>query len=482
MGKVTIIPAQETLAEQKAETRKLRVAAYVRVSTLSDEQEDSFENQKKHYEELVGSNPRWDLVKIYADQASGLNTKKRTQFNTMMRDAKCHKFDVLYVKSISRFARNTITTLTAIRELNSYGIKTIFEKENLVSTDPSTNIMLSLVASMAESESLSISENVNLGLQYKYSRGEWSANFTNFLGYDKLPDGTIAINEEQAETVREIFSGFLSGMSLEHLAKVLTDEGRKTGTGAVKWTKTGLQRILSNIKYSGDVIQGLTKTIDVINKKRVINNGVAPQYFIDNGIPAIVTKQVYLIAKGELARRERQFIDEGSAKGPLIYQGKFPFTRKIVCPVCGKYYNHRNARGEYVWECFGRIHGICKAEIIKEEELCGVILNAAQALWDLKPEIRMNKIPLLSSKDSEDQMVNAAALYMENVFAKRTHAFLSCDRPVEYKPEIVRDLVEKINISEDEFVISFYGTEAIRIGRTYPGRRNNMTGRKLKRS
>ena len=482
MGNVTIIPPQNKLAHNTNSPKKLRVAAYVRVSTLSDEQEESYENQKQHYQEVVGNNPRWDLTKIYADQASGLNTKKRTQFNAMMRDARAGKFDVLFVKSISRFARNTVTTLTAIRELNSYGIETRFEKENLVSTDQSTNLMLSIMASMAESESISISENVNLGLKYKFSRGEWFANFTNFLGYDKLPDGTVVINEEQAETVREIYTDFLSGMSLEHLAKKLTSEGRKTGTGIVKWTKTSLQRILLNIKYSGDVIQGITTTVDVLNKHRVINRGDAPQYFIEGGIPAIIDKQTYLLAKGELSRREKQFIEGKDVGGPLIYQGKYPFTRKIVCHVCGKYYNHRNAKGIDVWECFGRINGTCKAEIIKEEELKDAILKAAQSLFDQKPDIRMHNVPVLSSEDSEEQLVKAAALFADNTFAKRTQDFLSGKRPSEYSPNITEELVEKIEILDDDIMVKIYGADEIRINRTYPDRKNNVNGRRLRRS
>ena len=481
MNNVTIIPAQDRLSGNYGALKKLRVAAYVRVSTLSSEQEDSLENQKQHYEELVGNNPRLDLIKIYADQASGLNTKKRTSFNTMMRDARARKFDVLYVKSISRFARNTVTTLTAIRELNSYGIETRFEKENLTSTDPSTNLLLSIMASMAESESISISENVNLGLKYKYSRGEWSANFTNFLGYDKLPDGTVVINEEQAETVREIYSDFLSGMSLEHLAKKLTAEGRKTGTGIVKWTKTSLIRIISNIKYSGDVLQGITTTVDVINKHRVRNNGDAPQYFIENGIPAIVDKQTYLLAKAELSRREQMFIEGKDVGGPAVYSGKYPFTRKIVCPSCNNFYNHRNARGTYVWECYGRIHGSCTAEIIKEKELTDAVLKAAMDLWEHKPVIKMNDVPILSSKDPEDQLIRAAALYMENSFAKRTQDFLSGDKPAEYDPELVRNLVEKIVISDTDIFITFYGTDPVRVERNRPGR-NTVIGRKLKRN
>ena len=483
MGNVTIIPAVEKTSPGKIESGKLRVAAYVRVSTLSDEQEDSFENQKKHYHELVENNPHWDLTKIYADQASGLNTKKRTQFNTMMRDARQHKFDVLYVKSISRFARNVVTTITAIRELNSYGIETRFEKENLSSKDPSTNLMLSIMASMAESESISISENVNLGLKYKYSRGEWSANFTSFLGYDKLPDGTVVINEEQADTVREIFSAFLSGMSLEHITGMLEAEGKKTGTGNTTWTKTSLIRILTNIKYSGDVIQGLSTTVDVMNKKRVKNNGEAPQYFIRDGIPAIIDKQTYLIAQGELARRQKMFVEGLGNKdncGPAIYTGKHPLTRKIICPSCGRYYNHRNARGKDVWECYGRIHSECRAEILKEEELQAAVLEAMQELWDSQPKIKMNRVPELTRDDPEDKFIEAAKLYAENTFAKRTQEFLNGDKPEAYDPELVSSLIDRIEPSGDAFLVFFYGVSPFKVARAKD--KHTVIGRRLKRS
>ena len=268
------------------------------------------------------------------------------------------------------------------------------------------------------------------------------------------------INEEQAKTVKEIFNYFLSGMSPEQIVKKLEDEGRKTGTGSARWTKTGLLRILSNIKYSGDVIQGITKTVDVINKKRIKNNGEAPQYFIKNGIPALVDKQTYLLTKGELARREIQFMDPRNADGPEIFSGKYPLTRKIFCSKCRQYYNHRTARGKDLWECYGRIHGDCKAEILKEEELQSVILEALQILWDTRPHIRNYLVPELNSDTTEEALIEAAGLYTENVFAQRTKAVLEGERPAEYDPELTRQLLERITPFDDHFDIKLYGAEA----------------------
>ena len=297
------------------------------------------------------------------------------------------------------------------------------------------------------------------------------------------------INDTQAETVREIFDSFLSGMSLEHLAEKLEAEGRQTGKGNTSWTKTSLLRILSNIKYSGDVIQGITTTVDVINKKRVINNGEAPQYFIENGIPAIVDRQTYLLAKGELARRERMTIEGKDVAGPLIYSGKYPLTRKILCPHCGQYYNHRNARGVDVWECYGRIHGNCQAMILKQAELYAVIHTALQMLWDLQPKIKMNKVPVLLKDDSEDKLVEAAGLYLENSFAKKTEEFLNGCRLEDDDPEyihnngddLIRDLLEKIELVDNVFLVKFYGAAPVKVDRK-GNVKNIFIGKKLKRS
>ena len=229
------------------------------------------------------------------------------------------------------------------------------------------------------------------------------------------------------------------------------------------------------------MIQGITTTVDVINKKRVVNNGEAPQYFIKNGIPAIIDKQTYYLAKGELSRREKMFMEGNDTAGPAVYVGKYPFTRKIICPCCGNFYNHRNARGKDIWECYDRINGSCTAEILREEELTDVVFKAETILWELKPVIQMNDVPLLSAKDSEDQLISAAALYMENSFAKRTQDFISGKRPTEYNHEVVRNLVEKITPSETEFLVTFYGVDPIRVERARQGR-NIFVGRKLKRS
>ena len=201
--KVQVIPA--TMQRAAPIQERKRVAAYARVSTLSSEQEESFESQVAYFTDLIERNADWELAQIYADRGkSGLNTEKRTEFNRMMRDGKKGKFQILLVKSISRFARNTLTTIQCIRELKSRGVEVRFQKEALTTESPQMEFLLTIMASMAQQESLSISANVQLGLTYKMQRGEWHAPFKRFLGYRKLSDGTIVIDEEQAAVVISI--------------------------------------------------------------------------------------------------------------------------------------------------------------------------------------------------------------------------------------------------------------------------------------
>ena len=478
MGKVmTVIPAktpEQVLAKEGRAVMK--VAAYARVSTLHSEQEDSYESQQKFYQDLINDTPGWSLTEIYADQASGLNTKKRTGFQRMMADAKRGKFKLLLVKSISRFGRNTLDTISSIRELRSLGCVVKFQKEALSTDSPQIDFVLTLMSSVAEQESLSISQNTTWGFRAKHSRGEWTMNFTSFLGYGKDHDGNIVIEEEGAETVREIYREFLGGMSLSELCRKLEREGRVTGTGGKNWTKTALSRILSNEKYCGDCLIQKYIMGDVMAKKKVKNEGQAPQYYIEDDHPAIVTRQEHLLAKGELVRRESQFMG-GDVDGPAVLFGKNDFTYKIFCPVCGANYNHRNARGKYVWECYNRLNGDCTGDIVSQTEMQAVVLKAAQKLHDEKPGFAYHDVPALKASDDESVLVNAAVLFAENTFAGRTQDFIAGERPTEYSSELMK-IVERIDIADTEFTVTFYGNHPVKVSREA----KEGAGRRLKRA
>ena len=461
---ITVIPATKKIPSRENK-KVIYVAAYARVSTLSSEQEESYESQKAHFEEVIGANPNWRMADIYSDQASGLNTKKRVGFQKMMRAARRGAFKILLVKSISRFSRNTLDSVACLRQLKDYGVDVHFEKEGICTGDSNGELLLTMLSAFAQSESESISSNTTLGFRYKHARGEWSMRFDNFLGYGKDPAGNIVIEENGAETVRLIHDEFLSGFSLTEIIKRLEAAGRLTGSGGRKWTKTGLSRILSQEKYCGDVLIQKYVMGDVISKKKIRNDGQAPQYYVRDDHPAIVDRQDHLLAKGELMRREKQFFGNDIG-GPLVRYGKNDFTHIIICPVCGANYNHRYSRKTIVWECFNHIHGKCRSEIIKEEELKRASLTAAQILYDTQPEIKMNKVPELSTEDPDDKLVQAAVLFAENTFAGRIQKLLDGKRPEEYSGEIPRRLVEAIEISDKEFIFRFYGQQTVRVKRT----------------
>ena len=457
---VEVIPAEKKLTGN--EKQSIKVAAYCRVSSLP--QEESYESQVEHFNTLIMSHPDWKLTNVYGDEGiTGLNTKKRTGFKKLVRDGERRKYDLLLVKSISRLGRNTVDLLTTIRKLKAVGVAVYFEKENINTMEASGEMMLTLLSAFSQSESESISSNVRIGLEYKYNRGEWSCAFSNFLGYDASPDGEGAvINEQQAKTVRYIFDEFLKGTALNDLSRQLQENGYKTGSGNDSWTKTGLTRILTNCKYAGDVVQGLTYTANILEKTRKRNRGDAPQYFMKDAIPAIIDRQTLLLAKGELMRREKAFHKE-EVEGPVIYNRKNPFTHAVVCPDCGAFYNRKKSRDKYTLYCFNRINGSCKSPNIPESEMEQVVLEAAQKLHDKQPEIKMKKVPELKKNDEDDKLMRAAGLNTYNAFANRIVEFLKGKRPEKFDPEISINLVEKIEEGETDYKVCFYGDQAVKV-------------------
>ena len=396
----------------------------------------------------------------------------------MIKDAKKGQMDMILVKSISRFGRSVIDTLTNLRELEQSGTICYFERENMRSDDPNCTLLLNMMASMAESESLSISANVNLGLKYKAERGEWSCAYRNFLGYRQEADGSVVIDEEQAETVRIIYDRFLSAMSLNDLCRSLEAEGRKTGSGGTTWTKTALSRLISNPKYGGDVLIGLSYTADVREKRRVRNNGERQQYYVENGIPAIIDKQISFLAKGELLRRSAGAKGQETV-GPKVWSYKNVFTYKIRCPKCGEFYNHSYGRGVHYWKCHWRVNGDCDADIFREDELKQVVLLAAQTLHDKQPKIRFRSIPTLTKDTGEKVLMETAGKYAFNQFAKRVQDMLDGPRPEKFTDDLSTQLVESITFTDEEWVITFYGNQEVRLPRESSSR---AVGRRLKRS
>ena len=238
MATVTMIPARKTVGARKKteDAPKLRVAAYCRVSTETDEQATSYEAQIEHYTEFIGNHPGWELAGIYADDGiSGTNTKKREEFNRLIEDCMAGQVDMIVTKSISRFARNTLDCLKYIRQLKDKNIPVFFEKEAINTLDAKGEVLLTIMASLAQQESQSLSQNVRLGLQYRYQQGKVQVCTNRFLGYDKDEDGNLVINPEEAEVVKRIYREYLGGKSYYAIGQGLTADGIRTAAGNDYW-------------------------------------------------------------------------------------------------------------------------------------------------------------------------------------------------------------------------------------------------------
>jgi len=384
MANVTFIPAKRQVGNniKKAEKPKLRVAAYCRVSTDSDEQSTSYDAQIEHYTEYISKNPDWVLAGIFADDGiTGTNTKKRDEFNRMIDECHAGNIDMIITKSISRFARNTLDCLKYIRELKDKNIPVFFEKESINTMDSKGEVLLTIMASLAQQESQSLSQNVKMGIQYRYQQGKVQVNHNRFLGYTKDADGNLVIEPKQAEIVKRIYREYLEGKSMDKIAAGLEADGILTGAGKERWHPSTIKKILTNEKYIGDALLQKTYTTDFLTKKRIKNNGTMPQYYVEGDHEAIIPKDIFLLVQEELARRRRVHTTENGKR--RCYSCKHCFAQIVFCGECGEYYRrvHWNNRGcrSIVWRCCSRLENTghaCRSRTVNETILEQVVIEA----------------------------------------------------------------------------------------------------------
>ena len=391
MKNITVIPARKTAKGVPiASQRKLKVAAYCRVSTDSDEQANSYDAQIKYYTELIENNPEWELAGIFADEGiSGTNTKKRDEFNRMIEECKAGNIDMVLTKSISRFARNTLDCLKYIRMLKEKDIAVYFQKENINTLDAKGEVMITIMASLAQQESESISKNVKLGIDFRNKQGKVQVNHNRFLGYTKDTDGHLIIDPEQAEVVKRIYREYLEGSSMDMICHGLEANGILTGAGNKKWNTSTIKRILTNEKYIGDALLQKTCTIDILNKTRVANNGIAPQYYVEDDHEAIIPKEIYMKVQEELVRRRNVQASPSGKK--QMYSCTHCFSQMVVCGNCGEVFKriHWNNHGcrSIVWRCASRLEQngtVCNARTVNEKELEQAILKALNEMLGAK--------------------------------------------------------------------------------------------------
>ena len=507
---ITVIPARKRVGSTaaKEKIKKLRVAAYCRVSTETEEQNLSYEVQVAHYTEFIKKNTEWEFAGIFADDGiSGTNTKKREEFNRMIDECMEGKIDLVISKSISRFARNTLDCLKYIRQLKEKNISVFFEKENINTMDAKGEVLLTIMASLAQQESQSLSQNVKLGLQYRYQQGKVQVNHKRFMGYTKDEDGNLIIVPGEAKIIKRIYREYLEGKSLAGIGRDLEKDGILTAAGKPKWRPETLKKILTNEKYIGDALLQKTTTVDFLTKKRVKNEGHLPQYYVENNHDAIIPKELFLQAQEELHRRNN--IYTGEDKNKRIYSSKYALSSITFCGDCGDIYRrvywNIHGRKEIVWRCVTRIEQgpeVCKSRTVKEGDLYDAVMTATNRLLaggdnmirtleenihavigdtteyqisELNSLLEENQKELISlankGKDYESLadeidelrekrqtlLIEDASLSGENERINELIEFISNNkyRTLRYDDTLVRKIIQNVTVYEDHFVIGF---------------------------
>ncbi len=327
------------------------------MSTDSEEQLTSYEAQVDYYTQYIKANPDWQFVAVYTDEGiSATNTKRRDGFNRMVQDALDGKIDLIVTKSVSRFARNTVDSLTTVRKLKEKGVEVYFQKENIYTLDSKGELLITIMSSLAQEESRSISENVTWGQRKRFADGKVTMPYRHFLGYRKGADGLPEIVPEEAELVQRIYSLFMQGKTPHAIGKILTAEGIPTPAGKEKWQSSTIESILQNEKYRGDARLQKKFTVDFLQKKMKVNEGEVPQYYVENSHPAIIEPEEWDLVQAEFSRRK--------ALGSR-YSSSSVFSSMIFCGECGGVYGSKvwHSTSKYrrtIWQCNDKFKGECR--------------------------------------------------------------------------------------------------------------------------
>ena len=344
-----------------------RVAAYARVSCEKDSMLNSLSAQVSYYSGHIQKNRAWEYIGVYADAAFTGTKEARPEFQRLLADCRAGNIDIVLTKSISRFARNTVTLLETVRELKGLGIDVWFQKENIHSISGDGELLLSVLASFAQEESLSVSENCKWRIQKRMEAGE-PVGFYGMYGYD-FKNGIITINEKQAAVIRQIFAWYIiDGLGRSKIAKQLNEQGISTGSGG-HWSAAYVRDVIQNEKLTGNALLQKRFTVDHLTKKEKRNKGEKPRWFSENTHPAIIDTVTF--QRAETIRQERA--DHFHASDPS--QNKYPFSGKILCEHCGKKYRRRKSSGKFYWQCSTFLDEgktVCPAKQVPEEILQAV--------------------------------------------------------------------------------------------------------------
>ena len=429
------------------------MAAYCRVSTDQLEQLSSYEAQVNYYTNYINGHPDYECAGIYADGGiSGTNTKKREQFNKMIEDCKAGKIHMIITKSISRFARNTLDTLNYVRTLKELGIGVIFEKENINTLDSKGEVLLTILSSLAQDESRSISENSTWGIRRKFEQGKVVLNHKKFLGYDKDEEGNLIIDEKQAKIVRRIYKDYLDGKGSNRIARGLEEDRVKGWNGKAKWYESTIRGILTNEKYKGDALLQKTYTVDFLTKKRVDNNGEVPQYYVEESHPAIIYKEMWEAVQLEMERR-RVFAETYGVFKLDYATLDNPFAGRVICGCCRGVFGRKTWHStnedfrRKVWMCSNRykVKGEkgCQNKHIDDKVLYQTFINTFNAIIE-------NNDYFMEKWEKGISSENILVRYRSKQFIK---IIKEAEQIKEFDVNLFLKIIEKMTVFEGEKII-----------------------------
>ena len=386
-----------TAAKQKTD-KLIRLAAYCRVSSDSEDQLHSFAAQIRYYSEYTRKHPEYLLVDIYADEGlTGTDMKKRDELNRLIRDCKKGKIDRIICKSVSRFARNTEELLITLRMLKELGVSVYFEEQGIDTDKLNMEMIVTFPGMAAQQESVSISGNVRWSYQKRIQSGDYNCNCPAY-GFEMV-NGQLVPKDDEMRIVQRIFNLYLQGVGTQGIANMLNDEGVPRRYDQKKWYAATIQYILNNERYMGDALLQKAYTTETLPFRKVRNKGQKPKYYVENSNPAIVSRETYTAVQELLQSRKNNAHRKHS---------RYPLSGKIKCPECGFVFRHQDIRGKRYWLCGGRSAGAtnCQHRRVREDVAYETFTRMADKLQDNRKSLLgtlIYQIETMQSKTSDVQ-------------------------------------------------------------------------------
>jgi DNA invertase Pin-like site-specific DNA recombinase len=429
----------------KRKNAKPKVASYCRVSSEEELQLGSLENQIIHYTNYIRSNPEWQYAGVYSDKGkSGTDMSKRTGFNRMIRNAMNGEIDIIICKSISRFARNVVDTMDIVRQLTERGINVIFEKERLSTKDVSSSLLIKILATFAEEESRSTSENIEWALTKRFERGEVVAG--QLFGYEINKDKEWVIVESEARIVREAYELFLKGKNMTEIARLFIRKGYKKRSGEIDWDSSNIRGFLTNERYSGDVLSRKTCTLDYRTHRTVVNQGYKPQYYIEDHHEGIVSKEEF--------EKIQEIIQAKSFESKKGRTKKYPFTSRVVCSSCGKnFHRFKDHRGKVSWRCHSSQKSklLCNTGAIDEEQIEKLLIEGFEKRYNMNQ--RSNDGLLIKQLIKELDSAEAVREREQNLLRVELEKCLIAENKAILQNLDTTELKERRKVVEDEIAL-----------------------------